>query len=179
MNEANKTTYCANHPNRETRLRCNKCGKLICSQCAVHTPTGYRCQECIKSQQKIFNTAEWYDYLLGFVTAAVISLLGSLIAPRLGFFVLFLAPVVGMVIAEAARLVTQKRRAKRLFLTIAAGALLGGLPMLLLRVIPLLFLLAQMENAIGLLLSSLWYGAYVIMVTTTTYYRVSGLIFNR
>ena len=33
---------CANHPDRETLLRCNKCGKPICISCAVRTPVGYR-----------------------------------------------------------------------------------------------------------------------------------------
>ncbi len=39
---------CANHPERETGLRCNRCGKPICSQCAVQTPVGYRCRECVR-----------------------------------------------------------------------------------------------------------------------------------
>ncbi len=179
MTETNEITCCVNHPNRETSLRCNKCGKLICSQCAVHTPTGYRCRECIKSQQKTFDSAAWHDYPLGFLVALGISFVGSLIAPKLGFFVLFLAPLVGMAIAEVARLIIRRRRSKRLFLVIATGALLGGLPSLLMEVIPFLFLLSQLENAIGLLLSVVWHGTYVIMVTTTSYYRISGLIFNR
>lgn len=179
MTETTEITYCVNHPNRETSLRCNKCGKLICSQCAVHTPTGYRCRECIKTQQKIFDSAKWHDYPLGFFIALGISFVGSLIVPRLGFFVLFLAPLVGMAIAELSRLVTQKRRSKRLFLAIATGALLGGVPSLLMRLVPLLVLLSQPESFVGLLISTVWHGAYVIMVTSTTYYRVSGLIFNR
>jgi len=179
MTETTEITYCANHPNRETSLRCNKCGKLICSQCAVHTPTGYRCQDCIKTQQKIFETARWHDYPLGFFIALGISFVGSLIVPRLGFFVLFLSPLVGMAVAELSRLVTQKRRSKRLFLVIATGALLGGVPSLLMRLVPLLVLLPQLESSISLLISTVWHGVYVIMVTSTTYYRVSGLIFNR
>ena len=49
--------YCANHPAVETTLRCNRCGKPICAECAVRTPTGYRCKECVRGQQKIFDTA--------------------------------------------------------------------------------------------------------------------------
>jgi hypothetical protein len=179
MTETPEKTYCVNHPNRETSLRCNKCGKLICSQCAVHTPIGYRCPECIKTQQKIFNSAKWYDYPLGFFIALGISFAGSLIVPRLGFFVLFLAPLVGMAIAELTRLAIQKRRSKRLFLVIAAGAMVGGVPSLLMQLVPLLLFLSQAGGSVDLLLSTVWHGAYVIMVTSTTYYRVSGLIFNR
>ena len=41
-----EVTYCAVHPDRETGLRCNKCGRLMCAECAVPTPVGYRCREC-------------------------------------------------------------------------------------------------------------------------------------
>ncbi len=54
--------YCANHPHRETSLRCNRCEKAICPECAVLTPIGYRCQECVRAQQKTFDTNVWYDY---------------------------------------------------------------------------------------------------------------------
>ena len=59
------TLYCYVHPNRETSLRCNNCNRPICASCAVRTPTGYRCRECVKGQQKTFDTSEWYDYVLG------------------------------------------------------------------------------------------------------------------
>src|SRR4030043_298820 len=48
---------CANHPNRETSLRCKRCNKPICSSCAVLTPVGYRCRECVRGQQATFDTA--------------------------------------------------------------------------------------------------------------------------
>ncbi|MGE5777617.1 MAG: B-box zinc finger protein, partial [Chloroflexota bacterium] len=67
------TLHCYIHPNRETSLRCNNCDRPICVSCAVRTPTGYRCRECVKGQLKIFDTAEWYDYISGFIVAAFIS----------------------------------------------------------------------------------------------------------
>ena len=57
MIEPNAPVYCANHPGVETSLRCNKCGKPICAKCAIRTPTGYRCKECVRGQQRIFETA--------------------------------------------------------------------------------------------------------------------------
>ena len=56
------TLYCYVHPTRETSLRCNNCERPICAQCAVRTPTGYRCKECVRERQKTFETAEWYDF---------------------------------------------------------------------------------------------------------------------
>ena len=55
--------YCKNHADLETALRCNNCNEPICSQCAIQTPTGYRCPECVRGQQKIFNTAKSQDFL--------------------------------------------------------------------------------------------------------------------
>lgn len=37
---------CSYHPNVQTGLRCTRCGKPICPQCAVRTPVGLRCPDC-------------------------------------------------------------------------------------------------------------------------------------
>ena len=173
------TLYCTNHPNIETSLRCNRCEKLICSKCAVHTPTGYRCKDCVRTQQKIFNSAEFYDYPLGFIVAAVLSYVGSLIASRFGFFVLFLAPLAGMGIAEVMRFITRRRRAKYLFYTIAAGTLLGALPTVIGPILTLLLFRPEFGSVFGVLFSLIWDIAYAIIVTSTVYYRISGLTVNR
>jgi hypothetical protein len=159
--------YCANHPNIETMLRCNRCEKLICTKCAQQTPTGYRCKECVRGQQKVFETAQFQDLPIGFVVAAVISFLGSLIASRMGFFVIFIAPIVGTIIAEATRFITKRRRSQRLFQIVAAGAILGGLPIMLRE----LFFF----SVFGLI----WQGVYLVTVTSTAYYRLKGIFFNR
>ena len=98
MTEA-AANYCANHPDRETNLRCNRCGKFICSKCAIRTPTGYRCQECVRGQQKTFETAQTSDYLVAFLIAAFLSAAGGFLAARIGFFALILAPAAGGLIA--------------------------------------------------------------------------------
>ena len=94
------TLYCANHPDRETLLRCNRCGKPICTQCAIKTPVGYRCKECVRGQQKVFETATRMDVPLAFLTAGVLSWLGSYSAV-LGFFTIFVSPIIGVLIAMA------------------------------------------------------------------------------
>ncbi len=37
---------CSYHPKVLTGLRCSRCGKPICPQCAVRTPVGFRCPDC-------------------------------------------------------------------------------------------------------------------------------------
>ena len=61
--EISEIKTCYKHPNRETLICCNQCGRPICMDCAVSTPTGYRCKECVKEQQKKFNTAVSRDYV--------------------------------------------------------------------------------------------------------------------
>jgi hypothetical protein len=173
MSDSPAVLYCANHPQTETSLRCNRCEKPICPKCAVSTPTGYRCRECVRGQQKTFETTLWYDLPLAFIIAASISFFGAMLIPRLGFFTFFLTPVAGVAIAEAVRTLVKKRRSRRLFVTTAAGAALGSLPFLL----PPLF---------GLFLGdfgSLWtivvQGFFTVAAASTAYYRLSGITVRR
>lgn len=171
MSDAPPILYCANHPNVETSLRCNNCEKPICPKCAVRTPTGYRCRECVRNQQRTFDTAEWYDYPLAFVTAIVLSYFGSRIASFIGFFIIFVAPIAGVVIAEAVRFVIRRRRSKNLFLIATIAVVLGSLPTIL---IYLAGTLLGFGGARGLL-SIVWQGLYTIIATSTTYYRLRGI----
>lgn len=162
--------YCYNHPNVETSLRCNNCERPICPKCAVLTPTGYRCKECVRSQQKVFNTATWYDYPLAFVIATGLSFGGSLLVSFIGFFTIFIAPIAGVIIAEAVRFAIRRRRSNALFLTGAIGAAAGSLPLLLPLLIGLL-----LGGGFGRIWGLLFQGLYTFIVTSTVYYRLRGI----
>ena len=164
-----ETVYCAIHTNVETGLRCNYCNKPICPKCAVLTPTGYRCKECMRNQQKVFDTASWFDPAIAFVISIVLSFLGSLLANVIGFFILFVAPIAGIVIAEGIRLAVQRRRSKRLYQAAALGAALGSLPLLVIAI------LNTLSFGLGNILSLVWLGYYAFTVTTTTFYRLRGI----
>jgi hypothetical protein len=165
------TLYCANHPGRETSLRCNKCGKPICVQCAVLTPIGYRCKECVRGQQKVFETATWIDFPVAIVIAIVLAYIGSVVASFLSFFTIFVAPIAGVIIAEAIRFATHRRRSQRLYWAATAGVILGSLPRIL---IPVLALLLG-GTSLGALLPLAWQVLYVFLVVPSFYYRLSGI----
>lgn len=177
MSDEDIILFCANHTHTETSLRCNRCNKPICVKCAVSTPTGYRCKECVRGQQKTFNTAEWYDYLSGFLVAFILSLIGSQLVSIIGFFTILLAPIAGVGIAEAARFVIRRRRSKHLYLVITIGAAVGTLPTLLAAIFTLLVFLPQ--GGFGLLLNLIWPAVYAFIVTTSVYYRLTGLRLGR
>jgi hypothetical protein len=172
-----QTLYCVNHPQTETTLRCNRCDDPICVRCAVRTPTGYRCRTCVRGQQKAFETAEWYDYPLALMVAGTLSFLGSLIVPRLSFFTIFLAPIAGTIIAEVVRALLRRRRSSRLFRMTAVATATGSLPLLL------LYLADTFTGVTGVgifrLLPLLWQALYVFLVTSTMYYRLSGIQVRR
>lgn len=163
-------TYCANHPAVETTLRCRRCENYICPKCAIRTPTGYICKECSRSQQKTFETAETIDYVLGFAAAVVLSLIGSFLISLvglIGFFgvivVSIAAPTAGVLIAEALRFVTRRRRAALLFRVILAGIIVGALPMGLIQIFTF--------NIFGILFQAI----YLFVSAPTAYYRLTGI----
>ena len=159
--------YCANHPTVETSLRCNRCEKPICAKCAIATPTGYRCKECVRGQQKLFETAQWYDYPVAFVLAVVLAAIGSIIGSFIWFFIILLAPAVGVVIAEAVRTVLHHRRSIHMWQVVEAGTVIGCLPMLFASLLRL--------NLFGILFQ----GAFMVIATSTAIARLRGININR
>ncbi len=169
------TLYCANHPDRETLLRCNRCGKPICTQCAIKTPVGYRCKECVRGQQKVFETATRMDVPLAFLTAGVLSWLGSYSAV-LGFFTIFVSPIIGVLIAMAVNWVTRRRRSPILFKAAAIAAGLGSLPRVVTSLLTIIFALSNgYPLSFGYFLPLIWQGVYTFFVVSTLYYRLSGI----
>jgi membrane associated rhomboid family serine protease len=39
---------CYRHPNRETFVKCQRCGRPICGQCQTIAPVGVHCPECVR-----------------------------------------------------------------------------------------------------------------------------------
>ena len=152
--------YCAVHPTVETTLRCNKCGRPMCTRCAVPTPVGYRCKECVRGQQDVFYKATNLDYGIAGGISLAMGLVAGFIVPQLGLlFALILSPVAGGLIAQVVLWATKRRRGRYTGYVVAAGIVVGALPALwdplrwLLLGVPageLLFLLAGPVIYVGL-----------------------------
>lgn len=164
-------TYCYAHPGRETSLRCKRCERYICTSCAVGTPTGYMCKDCVSQHKKMFDTALWYDYLTGFGTTFILSLIASgllaFISSFIGFYMIFvsfaMAGGAGVYLSNIALRVTAKRRSRWLFITCAAGVAIGAVPIAL-------FLLFT-----GNMFSIIMLGIYAVVATSTVYARLAGI----
>jgi hypothetical protein len=146
--------HCANHPNVETLLRCNRCGKPICLNCAELTDVGYRCKECIRGVQDIYFNAVPTDNIVAFVVALLVTAVAAPIAGlvfgliRFGFFSLILAVIIGGtaggILAQIIRSAIGRRRGRYLryyaLAGIVVGVLLGSILGLLILGIPTLTL---------------------------------------
>ncbi|HRE46116.1 MAG TPA: hypothetical protein PLD47_00185 [Aggregatilineales bacterium] len=127
-NADEEKTYCAVHPTVESGLKCNKCGRYMCTKCAVYTPVGYRCKQCVNQQQAGFFKALPIDYALAIAVALVGGLLGGFILPKLFLFgVLILSFPAGIGIGEAVWRVTKKRRGKYIPHAIVGAILVGAI----------------------------------------------------
>jgi dipeptide/tripeptide permease len=133
------------------------------------------CKDCVRERQKVFDTAMWYDYLIGFGVTFGLSLLASiltgLIASFIGFYMIFIAAAVGggagAFIADVALRAVKKRRSKVLFTSCAVGVVVGAIPVIL-----FLFFTGQMFALVGI-------GIYVVVATPTVYARLSGIQLTR
>ncbi len=134
--------FCYRHPDVETGLRCNRCGKPICAKCARRTPVGFRCPDCIREQEDKFYTGTPVDYLIAVGIALPLSLVAAVVFTYIlggfGFFIilinLFAAPFAGGLIAEAVRWGVRRRRSRYLAHVVAGmlalATVLVSLPIL-------------------------------------------------
>jgi hypothetical protein len=168
---------CANHPNRPTTLRCNHCEKPICSRCAVLTPVGYRCKECVKGQQNVFETAQRRDYLIVFLVAGLGVGLSMFVVRLLGYWMLLVGPLIGTGLADLTLRAVRGRRGRRLPLAAILGGVAGTLPHLVLPLGGLVLSLASGAggNILAVLLGMLWPVAAAVLIIGAMYVRFRGI----
>ena len=132
-NIANATTeseihYCAVHPERDTELRCNRCDRYMCIDCARRTPVGYTCRECVRGHENRFYEGTLLDYGVVAATCAIGGAVLPFATTLIGGFLLLgiiIAPAIGGTSAQIALQLTGRRRG-RYSGYVAAGAVLAG-----------------------------------------------------
>jgi tetratricopeptide (TPR) repeat protein len=103
---------CTWHPNRETGLRCNRCGRPMCPKCAVRHPVGLRCKECIKETRSSIYNVGVRNYLLAGSVGLCLSTMAGLVMGAIGGFwylAFFVGPAIGAGIADLMWRVVRKR----------------------------------------------------------------------
>ena len=170
MSEINTTLTCTFHPKRETKLRCNRCNEPICIQCATHTPTGYRCPECIRSQQKVFVTTKWFDQLIAALITGVIALLGSIFGSYLGYVTIFVAMGTGHLAVLATKKAINNRRSPLLIFVMSGTAFLASIAPTIYYMYRYYWLLG--DGFVGGLFTIIWRLAFPVIITAYIYYQL-------
>ena len=165
--------HCVNHPNVETYLRCNRCGQPICAKCAVLTPVGYRCRNCINTQQQVFY-ADFRPayYLVAAVVALPLALVAGWLIPSLGWYAIILGPLAGAGIAELVQRAIRRRKGPYTWLVVCGCIAVGVLPQLLLSLLSFLGPVANPVGSIvytGGLIKLLWTVVYAVAATGAAY----------
>lgn len=48
---AERTNFCYRHPDRQSYIVCQRCGRTICPECQTQAPVGVICPECMREQR--------------------------------------------------------------------------------------------------------------------------------
>ncbi len=163
---------CYRHPNRETSLRCYTCGKPICSSCAVKTPVGYSCPDCIREKEDVFFNASPLDYIIAPAVSFPLSLIAGYLVLRLGggiffiFLMFFLAGLVGRFIGRMTKRAIGHRRGRYLPQLVGTMIILGAF-------VPTLpFIILIFSGVPGVLTLFLMPGIYAFVATGAAFYEM-------
>ncbi len=122
---------CAYHPDRETTLRCNRCGRPICTECAILTDVGYRCPDCVRELEGRFYHAAPRHVLTSVVAALALGLITGILAAAvsryLGLWSILVAAPIGGTVAEGIWKAGARHRARRLNLYAALSVGITGI----------------------------------------------------
>jgi hypothetical protein len=134
VSEADTTVlFCTNHATRRTNLRCNRCGRPMCTRCVRLTPVGYRCKDCIREQQDVYYNATVLHYVLGAIIALPLGAVGGFLSNALGFWIIFIAAGAGTLMGRIVFRLIGRRRGRWLPHLVAAMLVVGALSGMLIQ----------------------------------------------
>ncbi len=121
--------HCTWHPQRETLLRCNRCDRPMCLECAVRHPVGLRCIECTRALRSPLYRVSPAGYLRATIVAIAVGALAAVPAALLSGFLwllgLLVAGPLGAGVAEAVSIASGRKRGRPLAVIAAGGMILG------------------------------------------------------
>ncbi len=111
--------HCLRHPERETGLRCGRCGDPICPSCMVQAVVGIRCPACVTWERNPIVQVATSRLLAavgaGMGTAVVAAIAVAALSDLMGgFFSLVMWAVAGYLIGQAVHIAANRSRARAL-----------------------------------------------------------------
>jgi membrane associated rhomboid family serine protease len=141
---AGGTPVCYRHPDRQTLLRCSRCGKSICASCSIDSAVGQRCPDCVGGEggtQKVVRNPVRVPRRAG--TPATMVFIGLAV----GFYLVFGSGESSMF--EALALINQRVRAGEWWRLFTPVLLHGGLTHLFFNMWALWILGPRVERGVG------------------------------
>jgi len=159
--------HCYWHPDRETGLRCARCNKPICPECARRHPVGWRCKECAKELRSPIYKVTPAQIARGLAVGTVVSCGAAAAMYLLGMFwilPLFVAPAAGTFVADLTSRGAGGKRGRGVQVVAGAAVVLGA---------GILFWATSVGLLRGVLPGS-WLGLlfYVVLGAGTAFYRL-------
>jgi hypothetical protein len=135
---AEEPLFCEVHPDRETMLRCNRCGRAMCTECSVRHPVGLRCRECVRQTRSPIYQVSTGTTAKALVAATIASIAVSLLFLLLALFIgrfgifglliaFFIGGALGRVMGEAVQRLVPRKRGRSLQVASGVGVFLGFL----------------------------------------------------
>ena len=127
------TTYCAEHTETPTSLRCSRCEKLVCPQCMVQAPVGIRCREHGQGAKlPTYQVSRGYlargigaGVAIGVVGGAVLALVVLPFAWTIPFGTMISLGGFGYLLGEGISRATNRKRGRTLVIVAVASALVA------------------------------------------------------
>ena len=117
---------CARHPNVETALSCGRCGTPICPDCAVPGPVGMRCPNCASLGSSPLYQVSAGRFVLAAVAGIAAGTLAGFVLQIIGFFIFFVAPLIGGLLGEVILRTTGRKRGPKLEFLAGASVVVGA-----------------------------------------------------
>ncbi|OGO41428.1 MAG: hypothetical protein A2Z04_01090 [Chloroflexi bacterium RBG_16_57_9] len=132
-----ETLYCTWHPDRETLLRCARCGKPMCPECSRRHPVGLRCKECAVALRSPLYKVSVGDFVVAGLVGLVLSTIAAGVMTFIGglwFLALFIGPAIGGFVADTMSRVVRNKRGRGMQVLagvcIVLGAMIAGVLLL-------------------------------------------------
>jgi hypothetical protein len=116
---------CYRHPRVETGVSCGKCDRPICPKCMVAGPAGMRCPDCASLRKTALYQIPPHRLALAIVAGLVTGVIGALLISQITFFVFFVGPIYGGIVAEVILRAAGRKRG-RVLEVIGVGSIILG-----------------------------------------------------
>lgn len=131
---------------------------------------GYICSECQRGRQQRFDQSQPMDSVVALVLSVILGGAASIL-PMLGswWFLVFLSPLAGTLIAEVVWRAVGRRHSPRLWWLVSLGIVIGTLPIM---GSSLLQLLTVLQGNIWGFQGTLTWGLHVVLAISTAVARL-------